>query len=1486
MSTPQDNVAARPLESPMNPGAADVNQNPPRNAPTGPRAQSTGPRGPNRPNNPYGSRTNSTGPQNPGNGAPRDRSSSRGGRGRGRGGYNNIGDRSSSGGSPTRGGFGGPNGPRSASGGRHYQNGNASSGRSDGSRPNSCGPPRNPNAPRGGRNRSRGNGSQARSQSRPNMRDSNPAQTTVGNQMTTSQPSPHTTYQNTNFNNPDYRSQSRGPHNNNRGGRSGSRPTGDNRAPSGQAAHHPAARNSSQSASRERRPGVQPMPARGGNATTAWSGSAPPHPTVAATPGTEAPKTKPELAPIDTTVGGDTAVGGEIGETSAKRRRRRNRGKKRQRKGDGEEGNGDDADNEAASGSEDPVSASPEAIKFGGDLVTASIVTPGTVITMIPVPGVPGGDPTIDDDRIEEIEDDEPQDSDDGVKDAQGVKTQIPAAMEEFRRKNGRYRLLHTRRELTTAVEMMEIYTVVVHSRAANEVVNTIKSVTDNFKEGIPDCQHLRRLVRPENLPPSLTGLPESLFVDYSTENASPPVRVNPDGSVEKRSRGASRAQRRRRNASYRKGEKPLYVLLCPAVAMTIRDLYKALSSHPLFAGVDLDCEIPFDSQDIPQIVKHTVPQWAPSNMRQANHWTEKYWPTIYRRTNPYGPHFFLVSKWDDRLNQLYPVDMMDFVTHEGDPITMGEYYMALARKVAEEGEKKGAGLRIGCVVVELKDKDCPKYGRVMAVAHDARLQSGNPLAHACYRAISLVGRKRVEVTARHKPKVNMFSVNGPNSEMEEDYYARVPGDPDGYLMNDLVVFMTHEPCVMCSMAMVHSRIGCFVFGEKMVSGGLHADLAPPGGHTLPFKGVTNQDVDEYRKINGVTEADLRKRRTADDIADESLSKIESDLKTSKAQSKANAKKKRAKDKKKDKSGDGNKSEADDENNKQKKGSNSPSKEELLRAAAEELKKEWAPIDPAIRTDEAVIEVCKDKASLHKIRDRDMPKFKALCESLIVEREAYLAELEASNRLAASLESQRKEHKIDDGAQPAKIFDPIKDGVEYLGAASKVKIGAPAPKTNENLEVSRSNLTAENLEELLQTVNVDDASVEQLVGEDAGPSVYGLEDGGKFAQTCSVYNADSNYAKSGAENDPVKVNMMPKLPEEGTTLVKEDGKGGSSDIKIESRDNSPGFFGDLGMIDIVGVNEDSTLVATATIVKDEKGSQDKRKDAADEKPTVEAERGRSRAPAPFKPGTGEFVPVNVSYVSPPSGNSAEEFTTSGGEDTAGTGPEDSDPELNVGAALDVMTMEAPDTAEGNGENKAVGKKRRKKRSKKKKVANADGEAAPTQASDGQATSDQIPTDKTASGQTEGFEVISVGEAKEGTSAGGVEAVSTTHGSSTTIPTVASEVNKDQNTGTTNPATSRPQSPGKDNPTTEEDKKKEDLEPDELVNPDRPRRVLGERYNAGYPKYDHGPGDGYGLFWREKLNWKFLCFQYKPRENEEEWDAQLEYMGLGNDRIHA
>lgn len=167
---------------------------------------------------------------------------------------------------------------------------------------------------------------------------------------------------------------------------------------------------------------------------------------------------------------------------------------------------------------------------------------------------------------------------------------------------------------------------------------------------------------------------------------------------------------------------------------------------------------------------------------------------------------------------------------------------MALAARTAAEVDDLDIGERIGAVVVKRKMGVKPV---VLAAAGDARWcrvglgetfkkggGNGNVMAHAVMRVIGMVAHKRrtkvqsldaaaVVTDGTEIHEKDIFK-DRPLTDVERFYYAQPTVAPNQYLCVDLEIYVTHEPCVMCSMAINHSRFGKVVFGRGMPrSGGL-----------------------------------------------------------------------------------------------------------------------------------------------------------------------------------------------------------------------------------------------------------------------------------------------------------------------------------------------------------------------------------------------------------------------------------------------------------------------------------------------------------------------------------------------------------------------------------------------------------------------------------------------------------------------------------------
>ena len=211
------------------------------------------------------------------------------------------------------------------------------------------------------------------------------------------------------------------------------------------------------------------------------------------------------------------------------------------------------------------------------------------------------------------------------------------------------------------------------------------------------------------------------------------------------------------------------------------------------------------------------IPLSTPLSKEEAAQHSSEYWPTIYKKHNPHGPQHNAVNDAADKIRK-----------------NVGNY-MALASFVGQATYSAGFGDSVGAVIVE---RNLTGVEKVLAVAGDARFYgsaekdgviAGNPLAHAVMRAISMVARKR-RGSNDGQSLCNPASggddsfVEAPVTPAEQDEYSKFKVQADGYLCLRYEIYITHEPCIMCCMALVHSRFGKVVFGTSMTyTGGLIA---------------------------------------------------------------------------------------------------------------------------------------------------------------------------------------------------------------------------------------------------------------------------------------------------------------------------------------------------------------------------------------------------------------------------------------------------------------------------------------------------------------------------------------------------------------------------------------------------------------------------------------------------------------------------------------
>lgn len=222
------------------------------------------------------------------------------------------------------------------------------------------------------------------------------------------------------------------------------------------------------------------------------------------------------------------------------------------------------------------------------------------------------------------------------------------------------------------------------------------------------------------------------------------------------------------------------------------------LDRQTILAVVATISSLPDDS-----LLRVQIPVSAPRYEEEAYQWTLAYWPTIYKKHNPLGPQPAEYARAAANIAPSTPA------------------FMRLAWQTAEVAHQEGRGKRMGVVVV---NRQHDPNGTIVAVAGDARADTKNPLGHAVMRAIAFVAAKIRQARGLPVDKIPLCL-----SSIEAEYYSKHDSRADGYLCLNLEIYLTHEPCVMCSMAILHSRFSRVVFAQPMPqTGGL---IANPRGN-------------------------------------------------------------------------------------------------------------------------------------------------------------------------------------------------------------------------------------------------------------------------------------------------------------------------------------------------------------------------------------------------------------------------------------------------------------------------------------------------------------------------------------------------------------------------------------------------------------------------------------------------------------------------------
>ncbi|WEJ97319.1 tRNA-specific adenosine deaminase subunit tad3 [Yamadazyma tenuis] len=208
------------------------------------------------------------------------------------------------------------------------------------------------------------------------------------------------------------------------------------------------------------------------------------------------------------------------------------------------------------------------------------------------------------------------------------------------------------------------------------------------------------------------------------------------------------------------------------------------LCSSSLFTTKDQILELIHEYSD-PEISEMTsdqinevkIPSNIPTTREISLEWSEKFWPMSWR---------------GDPNAQFLKEVKFDIVKEK----QMIRKLLDVLETATEEIESKKPTLPVATIVVN------PNNEEIVSTSFDCRL--AHPLHHSVMLAIEQVAQ------------------NEKKSRLQKSAHS-VEFD-SGYLLNGLVVYTTHEPCVMCSMGLVHSRIKRVIYLQPMKSGGLETN--------------------------------------------------------------------------------------------------------------------------------------------------------------------------------------------------------------------------------------------------------------------------------------------------------------------------------------------------------------------------------------------------------------------------------------------------------------------------------------------------------------------------------------------------------------------------------------------------------------------------------------------------------------------------------------
>lgn len=261
-------------------------------------------------------------------------------------------------------------------------------------------------------------------------------------------------------------------------------------------------------------------------------------------------------------------------------------------------------------------------------------------------------------------------------------------------------------------------------------------------------------------------------------------------------------------------------------------------SSHPLEV---LLCLI----SDAPDKKALSIDSLLPSDGVRRDGLGEPFVVSVPARPPLTRPQFELASKhWPTSFHE----DKQVTVALRGElfsPPQKATMHMHMMSAVAAARAAKKMGMEaVGAVVVN------PSMEKIIAVGHDCR--ADHPLHHAVMVCIDLVARS--QGGGCYSFDRYPACLTSPTSDaFHNEPDAEASSQP--YICTGYDLYVTREPCVMCAMALVHSRIGRVFYGTTAADGALGTKFKVHSQkdlnhHFEVYRGISSKQCEDLNALD------------------------------------------------------------------------------------------------------------------------------------------------------------------------------------------------------------------------------------------------------------------------------------------------------------------------------------------------------------------------------------------------------------------------------------------------------------------------------------------------------------------------------------------------------------------------------------------------------------------------------------------------------------